>query len=175
MANAREPKSGKPTYKRQNRAVSVGEMIGGALDPALKRRGFATRDLVTYWPAIAPTPYDKVAMPDKLVWPRREAGAEGATLYLRCAQAHALALSHEGPTIAAAVNRYFGYVLVGTVKLSATPFTPRSAPGGHPAPEVAPQVKERIDARLAEVEDEDLREALHNLGLGVMNRKNRTS
>jgi hypothetical protein len=173
MAGAKDGKSGD---KRQNRAVSIGEMVAGALGPALKRRGFATRDLVAHWPAIAPTPYDQVAIPDKLVWPRREAGSDGATLFLRCAQAHSLALSHEGPAVAAAINRYFGYVLVGKVKLSATPFTPHSAAGDQSRTKVTPpQLMEKVDAEVASVEDEGLRQALHKLGLGIMNKNDRPS
>ena len=97
------------------------------LDAALKKRGFATRDILTHWAAMAPKPYDALAMPDQLKWPRG-AGHEGATLYLRCAPGHALALSHEAPLIAAAVNRYFGYLLVREVRLSAEPFSAGSAP-----------------------------------------------
>ena len=33
-------------------------------------------------------------------------------------------------TIAAAINRYFGYVLVGQVRLSAEPFSPHSGAEG---------------------------------------------
>ncbi len=96
----------------------MAEALSGALDPALKRRGFASRDIITHWKAMAPAPYDKVAMPDKLSWPRGERSASGATLYLRCVPGHALALTHEAPRIAAAVNRYFGYILVDQVRLS---------------------------------------------------------
>ena len=48
----------------------------GVLDPALKRRGFATRDIITHWAAMAPKPYDQLAVPDQLTWPRG-AGARG--------------------------------------------------------------------------------------------------
>ncbi|MHB1110603.1 MAG: DUF721 domain-containing protein, partial [Devosia sp.] len=109
------------TPRRLNRVVGVAEALSKALDPALRKRGFASRDIITHWAAMAPAPYDKVALPDRLSWPRGERGAEGATLYLRCVPGHALALSHEGPLIAAAINRYFGYVLVGAVRLSAEP------------------------------------------------------
>ena len=86
--------------KRLNRAVGVAEALGGVLDSALKKRGFATRDILANWPAMAPKPYDKVALPAELKWPRG-AGHEGATLYLRCAESQRLALAHEAPMIAA--------------------------------------------------------------------------
>lgn len=154
--------------KRLNRAVGVAEALSGALDSALKRRGFASRDIITHWRAMAPVPYDSVAIPDKLSWPRGEKGAEGATLYLRCVPGHAMALTHEGPKIAAAVNRYFGYVLVGHVRLSIAAFTPGSAAVAQPLPQ--PDVFERaiIGRAVGKVEDDGLRDALRQLGHGII-------
>src|SRR5690606_38398654 len=116
-----------PEPKRRNRTMNIADVLSGALDPVLKKRGFASRDIFIHWSVMAPKPYDSVAIPDKLSWPRGERGAEGATLVLRCIPGHALAISHEGDKIAAAVNRYFGFVLVGSVRLSAEAFTPGSA------------------------------------------------
>jgi hypothetical protein len=156
------------TPKRLNRAVGVAEALNRALDPVLRKRGFASRDIITHWAAMAPAPYDEVAMPDKLSWPRGKRGAEGATLYLRCAPGHALALSHEGARVAAAINRYFGYVLVGAVRLSATPFTPGSATAPQTSPEPSAAARERVDAALEQVSDEEVKEALRRLGHAVL-------
>jgi hypothetical protein len=149
---------------RRNRAIGAGEAVMPALDAALKKRGFATRDLITSWRAMAPAPYDQVAVPDKLVWPRGERGAEGATLYLRCVPAHALALSHEGSLIAAAVNRYFGYLLVTSVRLAAMPLI-KDAPAKPPP--ALPDNPTAVSEAVAGVEDEGLKAALAKLGAGV--------
>ena len=164
-----------PEPKRRNRTMSVADVLSGALDPVLKKRGFASRDIIAHWSVMAPKPYDTVAIPDKLSWPRGERSAEGATLVLRCAPGHALALSHEGPKIAAAVNRYFGFVLVGAVRMSAEPFTP----GSGQKPQIAYQpdagVVARVGEQVAAVENEDLREALRGLGLAMSSRTGRKS
>jgi hypothetical protein len=155
--------------KRLNRTVGVAEALGGVLDSALKKRGFATRDILSNWGAMAPKPYDKVALPAELKWPRG-AGHEGATLYLRCAESQRLALAHEGPMIAAAVNRYFGYFLVREVKLSAEPFIRSSAP----KPQVAatpPEVAKHADQAVAAVEDPALKDALKALGEAVLSKR----
>ena len=47
-----------PEPKRRNRTMSVADVLGGALDPVLKKRGFASRDIITHWAAMAPPPYD---------------------------------------------------------------------------------------------------------------------
>ena len=153
--------------KRLNRAVGVGDALKGVLDAALKKRGFATRDILSNWAAMAPKPYDALAFPAELKWPRG-AGHEGATLYLRCARGHALALSHEAPMIAAAVNRYFGYLLVREVKLSAEPLAAPKVeperPRGLPAPAA-------VSAAVSGVEHPALKAALSDLGSGVASRR----
>lgn len=156
------------TPKRLNRVVGVAEALSKALDPVLRKRGFASRDIITHWAAMAPAPYDKVALPDRLAWPRGERGAEGATLYLRCIPGHAMALAHEAALIAAAVNRYFGYVLVGTVRLSAEPFIPRSADKGDARPQANADVRAQVETTLAPVADEGVKEALRQLGLAII-------
>ena len=167
------PKDALPEPKRRNRTMSVADILSGALDPVLRKRGFASRDIITHWAAMAPEPYDKVAVPDKLTWPRGERSAEGATLLLRCVPGHALAIAHEGPRIAAAVNRYFGFVLVGAVRLSAEPFTPGSGRKAQKTSQPSRSVIAKVGAQVADVADDDLREALRTLGHALSSRSGR--
>lgn len=159
--------------KRLNRVVGAGEAVAKALDPVFKKRGFASRDIITHWGAMAPAPYDKIAIPDKLVWPRGERGAGGATLYLRCAPGHALALAHEGAMIAAAINRYFGYVLVGGVRLSAEPFTAGSLAKPQESAGPAPLADSEVELAVANVGDDGIRDALRRLGHGIKGKARR--
>lgn len=167
---AKKPEKEVREPRRLNRAVGLTEALGKALDPALKRRGFASRDLIAHWHVMAPAPYDRMAKPDKLLWPRGEKGAEGAVLHLRCHPGYALALAHEGERVAAAVNRYFGYFLVGSVRLSAAPFEvepdlPQTIPA---APEVA---RARVARAVDKVEDPAVRDALRELGLAMARKR----
>jgi hypothetical protein len=159
-----------PEPKRRNQTMNIADVLSGALDPVLKKRGFASRDIITHWSVMAPKPYDSVAIPDKLSWPRGEKSAEGATLVLRCVPGHAMAITHEGPKIAAAVNRYFGFVLVSAVRLSAEPFTPGSAGKAHESRQPSEKVAAKVGAQVAEIADEELREALRTLGHALASR-----
>lgn len=161
--------------KRRNRAVTVADAANAALDPALRKRGFASRDIITHWSVMAPKPYGEVAIPDKLTWPRGERSAEGATLYLRCVAGHALAISHEGQAIAAAINRYFGYVLIGAVRLSAEPFIPGSGKKTDTSIEPSPTVKAKVGAQVEQIENPGLREALRLLGHAMASRSERNT
>jgi hypothetical protein len=164
-----------PDLPRKNRTLSVADALSGALDPVLKKRGFASRDILIQWPSIAPPPFDRLTRPDKLNWPRQAQGAEGAVLHLRCAPGQALMVQHEAPAIAAAINRYFGYVLVGEVRLSAEPFTPGSAPRAHKKTEPSRASLDKIAAKTAAIEDEGLRAALSQLGRAMALRSERNS
>ena len=159
--------------KRFNRAVGVADALRGTLDPMLKKRGFASRDIIDRWRAIAPSPYDTRAVPDRLAWPRSEASAGGATLYLRCDPAIALMLAHEGSRIASAVNRYFGYLLVNQVRLSAEPFRREAGPAPAPDPELDDLARARLDRAVDGVKDAGLRAVIERLGTGVFAAKKR--
>jgi len=160
-----------PEPRRLNRTVGVAEALTGVLDSALKKRGFATRDILANWAAMAPKPYDLAAIPAELKWPRG-AGHEGAVLYLRCLEGQRLALAHEGPLIVAAVNRYFGYFLVREVRLSAEPFT-RRAGAKAKAPGTPAEVAASAGTAVAEVGDPALKEALKALGEKVLSKRAR--
>lgn len=160
-----------PEPKRLNRTVGVADALSGVLDAALKKRGFATRDLLTHWAVMAPKPYDALTMPDQLKWPRG-AGHEGATLYLRVAPGHAMAVSHEAALIASAVNRYFGYLLVKDVRLSVEPFTTSSARKAK-APVTLPEVAKHAGDAVAGVDDPALKGALRGLGEAVLGKRPR--
>ncbi len=160
-------KKNKHPFKRRGRVAGIGELAGKVLDPHLQKRGFASRELLTRWGAIAPAPYDKVSIPDKLVWRRGQEGAQGALLFLRCQEAHRLTLVHEGELIAGAINRYFGYVLVDIIKLSPEPFEAGSDEKLPDAPEPSKAQRARVEAELAGVSDEKLKNSLRKLGLGL--------
>lgn len=159
-----------PQFKRRNKTLSVSDALSGTLDPVLKKRGFAGRDIIAHWRHIAPPPFDQTTVPDKLSWPRHDHGAEGATLHIRCTAGQALFVQHEAPAIAAAVNRYFGYVLVNDVRLSAEPFTPGSGRMAQKAHQPSQSDIAKVGKATEMVEDDDLREALQALGLALSGR-----
>ena len=156
--------------KRLYRTVDIAEALKHTLDPAMRKRGFASRDILTHWAAMAPKPYDTVTIPDRLVWPRGERGADGATLYLRCAPGHALALQHDGPLIARSINRYFGYLLVANCRISSEPFSLHSEEKPQPAA-VPDTARQEVAAAVDKVADDGVKEALRTLGLALHGRR----
>ncbi len=154
--------------KRRGRFTDVSTLANGILDPALKKRGFASRDILAHWQIIAPAPYNLVSVPDRLKWRRNEAGADGALLFLRCHEAHRMALMHDGPAIVGAVNRYFGYVLVDKIKLSAAPFVTTPDTNTIKSRKLNAQTQAKLESKIADVQDDGVKEALRKLGAGVL-------
>ncbi len=165
--------SGKSGSKRTGRTRSVGELMGKLIDPALRKRGFASRDILENWRVIAPAPYNRTTMPDRLKWSRNRAGAEGAILYLRCRQGDMMALSYDHERIREAVNRYFGYVLVEAVKLSSQPFPRSGQTEENPdhknitGMNLPAEINSRIEDTVENVADDEMKSALRQLGRGI--------
>ena len=47
----------KHPVKRYGHLTSLGDLTSKVLDPALKKRGFASRDLMAHWQDMVPHPY----------------------------------------------------------------------------------------------------------------------
>lgn len=156
--------------KRRNRVTGIADITNALLDPVFRKRGFANRDLFARWSEIAPADFRDITRPDRLIWPRREGGADGATLVLCCAPGAALAVTHEADRIAEAVNLYFGYFLVRSIKLSAEPFVAQKKQDTTETP-CPPEIQSEVDRTVAPVANDTLREALRHLGENLKSRK----
>jgi hypothetical protein len=145
-------------------AKSVAELIGGALDPLVRKRGLARAELLSWWPDIVGEAYARHTAPERIRWPR---DGKPATLVVRCDPAFALQFSHETERLRERLNAYFGYPAVGAVRI----VQQRVGTGTESAPpsDVEPPSTEKLETRLAGV-DGPLRESLRTLGRRVLAR-----
>ena len=95
-------------------AKPVAELISGALDPIVRKRGLARAELISWWPEIIGEAYAGGTAPERIRWPR-DGGA--AVLTIRCDPALALQLSYETERVRERLNGYFGYPAVGAVRI----------------------------------------------------------
>lgn len=159
------------TSHRPQRVKRVGQLMEKAMGNGLKKRGFANADLVAHWPHIIPPPYDQCTLPEKLIWPRTPTvddalcaqGHSGAILMLQVSQAQKLAVDYEKDAIRRAINAYFGFELVGQIKLSKYPFH-RPAPPTVVAHKPTQKQIEDVHQITQSVHDKNLRDALNRLG-----------
>lgn len=176
MATPPEPSASTWKARRRRGAVAVSDLLIDALEPAAKKRGFATTDLFKNWREIVGRTYADVTQPERLSWPRRldddgEQGFEPATLIVRCEGSRALLFQHEAPVILERINAVFGFPAVGRIRIVQKPiYRPKVARPPRLTPLTAAQ-EARVAALTAEIEDDGLKQALVGLGRAVLGAK----
>lgn len=159
---------------RRPRVSHIGDLIGATMGDLLRKRGFASSDLVANWHDIAPAPYDTQVVPDRLKWPRRAAhdGREGGVLHVRVAPAQALALQHDAPLLMARINGYFGYELVSEIRAMQIPLQRDKTTSGDTARAPSPQdlraARTKVADTLDGVSEGPLKESLRRLGTSIV-------
>lgn len=153
--------------------VPLSELIGKAMTPLCRKRGFASVDIVAAWPEIVGSRYGERVQPDRLIWPRRK-DAEGqdisepATLVVHTDGPTAMMLSHETSQIIERINVFFGWAAVNRIKITQKPVAARPRSRPKPAPSLTRDEKKRVDNQVQGVADDRLREALRKLGEQVI-------
>nr|WP_246206374.1 DciA family protein [Propylenella binzhouense] len=143
----------------------VGELVAGALDPVVRKRGLARAELFGWWPDIVGEAYAAWTLPERIRWPR---GGGAATLVVKCDPSVALQLSYELEPIRQRLNSYFGHSAVGAVRIVQHPV--RLAAPARPVPNPPdPEKMAVLERRLAGAE-EGLRGSLVALGRLVLAR-----
>src|ERR1700759_5304143 len=148
-------------------AKPLSVLLGGTINDAFAKQGFAARELVTRWAQIAGPEVAAHAEPLKMQWPRPVEGQpqEPATLVLRGEGPMALEIQHSADVILERVNRFFGWSAVGKLAFRQAPLS-RPRRQTRPAPP-DPKAVAREAERLGDIEDEELKTALARLGAAI--------
>jgi hypothetical protein len=147
----------------------LGEVVARIIEPVTARRGFAKADLIAVWAEIAGPDLAACTAPEKIVWPRRVGETEppAGTLFIRADGPRAVLVQHDLPQIVERVNAFFGYRAVAQARVVQGPVGGRTA--SEPPPGTLDSaLARRVDASVAAVEDEALRDALARLGRGLL-------
>ncbi|YBW40579.1 Protein of unknown function DUF1159 [Nitrobacter sp. TKz-YC01] len=148
-------------------AKPLSALLGSVFSDAYARQGFASRELVTRWAAIAGPEIAAHSEPIKIQWPRPVEGQqqEPATLVLRVEGPVALEIQHSSDIILQRVNRFFGWNAVGRLALRQAPLSRKTSRRIARRPDAADVA--RVAGTLASIEDDDLRAALARLGASI--------
>jgi hypothetical protein len=151
-----------PAPSRRFAMVAVAVPADTVTRPLFGRHGFAVGAIVTDWPAIVGSAIATHALPIRIRFPGKE--RSGGTLHIKVASgAFALELQHLEPLILERINGYFGWKAVDRLRMVQGPLPePHRRPP--PPPPAEPPANAAFDARLAGVEDPDLRAVLARLG-----------
>jgi hypothetical protein len=156
-------------FKRSFNAVALSDLVPELLDPLLQKRAGLTTALIGAWPEIAGERIGQFSVPAKIGWSRANSSDDPyapATLFISADPAVALALQHETSTIISRVNVFFGYRAIDRVKISQKQMQPDLKANLRPKPLAADVTT--AAAKVANVENEALREALAALGAHVL-------
>ncbi len=153
------------TDARRGGPRALAAMLPKIARPAFGRRGFVEANVLTDWPVIVGPVLAAETRPMRLSFPRG-ARADG-TLQIRVTSAFAPELQHLAPLVIERINRYFGFGAIARLTLSQGPVIRPPRKKRHPLPEPEPAALRRLEARVAAIEDEELRAALAGLGRNV--------
>ncbi|MEI2386490.1 DciA family protein [Breoghania sp. JC706] len=168
-----KPHGSHQTNGRRRGAKPLADLIGGVMEPACRKRGFATADLLALWPDIVGERYGETTQPEALHWPRRNDGGGGgtpdpATLVVRCDGPSALFLQHELPQVIQRINMFFGWAAVGRIKIVQKPLK-RLPQRAIPRLRSLSETEEaELKGRLNGVDEAPLRAALDRLGRAII-------
>lgn len=136
----------------------------------LGKRGFAEGSLISDWSSIVGEQVASRCVPKQLAFKRSSERREG-TLTLRVESGFATELVYLEEQLLERINAHFGYRAVAKLKLIQGPVIDPNKQKPKRATNLSPTDKTALDTKMAEIEDEDLRKALSDLGAAVFSRR----
>lgn len=156
--------AGKPPGDGRRRSMSaLGSSVERVTRQVLGKRALAEASLIAQWPSIVGRDFARACQPRRLVFPDRKARRE-ATLVLRVKPGEATRLAHLEPVLVDRVNGFFGYQAVKRLKLEQGQLVDRTPPPRpRPQPSLDDSESRAARARIGQIDDDRLRDALHRL------------
>ena len=160
-------KSAKPAARpyerpRGGEARSIADLVPEIGRTAFRKFGFIQSSVVSRWREIVGDRLADVTQPAMIRFPAGQKA--GGTLHLTISGAHAPMLQHVAPDIIAAVNRFFGYAAIATVRMTHGQVTP-AAPVQQPA--MLKPVPAELGDSLRDIGDPELRTVLERMAAGL--------
>jgi hypothetical protein len=169
-------------FKKRKSAQSIALLLGDMLAPSLRKRGFASSEVITRWPDFIGAQLAPFTRALELKWPTRHVKnvtdshdlqppnvKTGATLIVAVSGGVAIEIQHMAPQIIQRINAALGWKCVEKLALRqqpvSTPFTSKPKRAPLLTAEIA-----RLEATTQKIDDDNLRHALIRLGKGVFER-----
>ena len=148
-------------------ARPLADLLHRTLGDAFAKQGFASTELVTRWTEIVGAEIAAHSEPEKIQWPRafERQMPEPGILVLRVEGPMAIEIQHLSHVVLERVNRFFGWRAVARIQIRQAPLKRRGKKAAPPGPD--PAEVARLAARMTDIGDEGLRDALARLGASV--------
>jgi hypothetical protein len=169
MSDPRVPPSG-----RSRRGIQpIADILGGVMDPILRRKSGMTTGLIGAWSEIAGARLQDATRPERLVWPAQRSDDdpfEPATLIVACEAATALRLQHQTSELIGRINAFFGFAAVDRIKIVQKPVNQGRIDRRPTLRNLVPHEQERVAEMVSRIEDPKLRKALQEFAEATLRR-----
>ena len=133
------------------------------VQPILKKHGFVSADILTYWTEIVGEDLAKGVLPDKLVFKGKE--RTDGTLFVKSAGgAFALLFQHKKDYIIQKINTFFGYPAVKNIRIRQGMLPLKMPSCFTPTCDLNPEEKKELFEKVSIVQDKDMQEILFKIG-----------
>lgn len=153
----------------------LADLIGATLDPICAKRGFGSASLLSWWPDIVGTDYEKSTFPESINWPKRhdQRGADAAlaVLTVRVLPSQALFFQHEVPQVLERINQFLGYQAIGRVRIVQGKIKLPEDSKRNKMVVLSDDQKAHLDAQISEIGSDELQAALKKLGAAILSEK----
>ena len=153
-------KQTEPKPKRRGYPTRAGLLLPKAAARAYRQHGFAESRLITDWQVIVGERLAEVCLPEKL-------SRDGA-LSIRVTPAFALELQHLEPKVLERIATFFGHRAVTRLKLKQGEVARHEKHQQRQPRSLTEREAAELDTKLANVDDDKLKEALERLGRAVL-------
>jgi len=157
--------------KQTTYAQPLSDVASEILDPVLRRRTGISVGLVQSWEEVAGERLAASTRPERILWPRRlheDDPFAPATLVIACEGMTALRVQHETGEIIQRINAFLGFAAIGRIKIVQKPVDSGAVKKRPLLRQLSPNEENRIAGTVENIEDDDLRTSLANLGKTIM-------
>lgn len=139
------------------------------MDPIFQQRGFVRSKIILDWHLIVGERFASFCLPERIDYPFEK--KTGGRLVIKTTSSFAMQISFCEPLIIQKINRYFGYKAVERLSISHS-FLKTTPTRKIPEPTLTQEQKESLEHLLGDIEDPALKNALYNLGEGILLKDN---
>lgn len=154
---------------------SLSNFMPSITEQAVGKKGLLFGKLIKNWAHIVSPEKAKLAIPEKISFSStaRDKGTKtGATLFVATTSAYASVLDHERPIWIEKINLFFGYEAVENIKFvhnlkAENKPSRREKLKSERHQQMSQEETEHLNALLANIEDENLKQALYSYGYSL--------
>jgi len=159
--------------------IQISEAANRLIDPVLAKKAGISTALIGSWDEIVGGDFADCTRPEKITWPRRNAGLSGdsggveaGVLTIACEGARALFLTHAQGELIQRINGFFGYPAIRQIRIVQKPVAPPHKFRRKPR-SLTPSENAKLSAMTEEIENDKLKAALDRLGRAVIGSRKR--